>query len=275
VTVLNSVLRWLLEPPFALATRIAGRLFRSRASRWLVRPYARWYSVNVAEAEQDLSHYASLTAFFARRLRAGSRALPAEADGLVCPVDGLVIAAGRISADTVLRIKRSELSVDTLLSPIPPARYAQGSYAVIYLGPGDYHRIHAPVSGVCERIVQIAGAYLPVHALGRAFVPDVFVRNQRVAVEFCCGQDGTGGSYVALVCVGSAIVGSVRLSELSKEGASLMMGEEVGWFEFGSTVVVLTTSAGPAIDLPVGARVRALSPMSLAVEAQKNPPRPG
>ncbi len=275
MTVLKTVLRWLLEPLFAIATRMAGWLLSSSASRWLVRPYARWYSVNVAETEQDLSQYASLTEFFARRLRAGCRPLPAQTSGLVCPVDGLVIAAGRISADTVLRIKRSELSLDTLLSPISPARYAQGSYAVIYLGPGDYHRIHAPVSGVCERIAQIAGAYLPVHALGRAFVPDVFARNQRVAVEFCCGQERTAGSYVALVCVGSAIVGSVRLSEMSKERASLRMGEEVGWFEFGSTVVVLTTSAGPAIDLPVGVRVQALSPMSLPVQAQKNSPRPG
>ncbi|MCY0869125.1 MAG: archaetidylserine decarboxylase [Firmicutes bacterium] len=275
MTVFKAAAGWALRKlPFALATRVVGNVFRSRASCILIRPYARLYRVNLAESERTVSEYASLADFFARRLRAGSRVLPTRGDVAVCPVDGEVLAAGCVSEDTMLHIKGSAISVSALLGAIPASRYAQGSYAVIYLAPGDYHRIHAPVGGLCGRIVKIEGFCLPLHAVGRACVPDVFSRNQRAVLEIVCDTEAQGAYRVALVCVGSAIVGSVRLSEACAVGASLSRGEELGWFEFGSTVVVLSTFDGPRIDLSVGARVKALTAMSSALRTPKSSPRP-
>jgi phosphatidylserine decarboxylase len=125
---------------------------------------------------------------------------------------------------------------------------------VIYLSPGDYHRVHAPVGGAILRIRSMAGEYYPVNAVGTRHVANLLSRNRRVAIEL--EADGCLGR-VTVVMVGAMIVG--RITTIGIPGRDVPVGEhvfdppvrvergqEIGTFHLGSTVALLVEKARSA-----------------------------
>merc|ERR1712083_576784 len=83
----------------------------------------------------------------------GARPISKMPAGLVSPVDGRVLASGVIrNANTrVEQVKGATYSVPAFLGLDPVEFKAEKSvirYVVLYLAPGDYHRIHAPCGQV-------------------------------------------------------------------------------------------------------------------------------
>ncbi|MET0413779.1 MAG: phosphatidylserine decarboxylase, partial [Polyangiaceae bacterium] len=126
-------------------------------------------------------------------------------------------------------------------------RYAGGSFAVIYLSPSDYHRVHAPVDGNLTLVRSLAGDRYPVNSIGERHVPDLFVRNQRVAMCIDTPEHGR----VTVVMVGAIIAGRIIVSALGGDDtlpgvypiegdrSRVTKGDEIGIFFLGSTAVVL------------------------------------
>jgi len=131
-------------------------------------------------------------------------------------------------------------------------RYRGGTFAVVYLSPSDYHRVHSPVDGTVRVIRGIPGDYFPVNSIGEAHVPRLFVRNNRVAIVI--DTDAVG--RVTLVMVGAYIVGRISVSMMadhavppgvhSLPSVAVHRGDEVGVFHLGSTVVMLVE---PGVDI--------------------------
>ncbi|CJA99751.1 Phosphatidylserine decarboxylase proenzyme [Streptococcus pneumoniae] len=110
-------------------------------------------------------------------------------------------------------------------------RYAGGTYMVIYLSPSHYHRIHSPLSGsVTERFVLGRKSY-PVNAAGMEYGKEPLSKNYRSVTEV-----SSDGEHMALVKVGAMFVNSI---ELLHERDTVQKGEEMAYFTFGSTVVLL------------------------------------
>ena len=110
-------------------------------------------------------------------------------------------------------------------------RYAGGTYMVIYLSPSHYHRIHSPLSGsVTERFVLGRKSY-PVNANWYGIRERTTVKNYRSVTEV-----SSDGEHMALVKVGAMFVNSI---ELLHERDTVQKGEEMAYFTFGSTVVLL------------------------------------
>lgn len=110
-------------------------------------------------------------------------------------------------------------------------RYAGGTYMVIYLSPSHYHRIHSPLSGsVTERFVLGRKSY-PVNAAGMEYGKEPLSKNYRSVTEV-----NSDGEHMALVKVGAMFVNSI---ELLHERSTVQKGEEMAYFTFGSTVVLL------------------------------------
>jgi phosphatidylserine decarboxylase len=257
-----------LLPQRALSS-LVGLIAGSRIGlvrRGLIRAFLSHYPVDMAEAaEPDPTRYLSFNEFFTRRLRAGARPEDPDPRAALCPADGTVSQAGRIAGDTLLQAKGIDYSVTALLGgdAALAAEFAGGAFATIYLAPHNYHRVHMPLAGTLRSARFIPGDLFSVNAATAASVPGLFARNERIACVF-----DTPAGPLGVVLVGALFVGSMSLAWRGRIGAeggqivrdlpvhdpliALDRGAELGWFNMGSTVVVLFGPAGPALEPGIG-----------------------
>jgi len=215
--------------------------------------FARTYRLNMAEAEHPLQDYPSLQALFTRRLKAGLRPQDASAPGAVnSPVDGRIVGAGRIRAGQAIQAKGLPYQIAELLKHDPdPGRFEGGYYLTLYLSPQDYHRIHVPIQGVVTAVGRVEGELWPVNDASTQHVPRLYERNRR-ATWLATGQGPDEGLEVAAVLVGATHVGGVLIDDRWLGGRALPAdggfataplacepGQDLGTFQFGSTVVLL------------------------------------
>ncbi|MCW2277174.1 archaetidylserine decarboxylase [Heliophilum fasciatum] len=215
----------------------AGRWAASSLSQSAIPWFIRTYDIDVAQAEKPWQEYKTLGEFFARRLRPGMRPVAQEASAIVSPVDGLISQMGTIEQGRMIQAKGMDYTAADLLADTEQAvRYHQGQFMTIYLSPRDYHRIHTPVTGAVTGTTFCPGRLYPVNDRGVTSVPGLLARNERVITYL----DSPFGQ-VAVVKVGAMIVGSVQLAYEPGEapGTRLEKGDELGHFQFGSTVILL------------------------------------
>jgi phosphatidylserine decarboxylase len=227
---------------------------RNLILRTVLRSYPQ---IDLREALQpDPFAYESFNAFFTRELRPGARPLAPDAHALVSPVDGTVSQLGAINAGALLQAKGMQYTCEGLLADVPAAsRYLGGSFACLYLAPYNYHRIHMPCDGVLRATRYVPGHLFSVNAATARTVPDLFARNERVVCDF-----DTDDGPLCLVLVGALFVGSIETvyaGEINPPparggkvqvieagtGRTFKRGEELGRFNMGSTVIVLTGAA--------------------------------
>ncbi|MEM1418145.1 MAG: archaetidylserine decarboxylase [Myxococcota bacterium] len=232
---------------------VAAQRVPQPALQAAIRGFVAAFQVDLSEAEVPAGGFTSFDAFFTRRLRAGARPLDPDPAVLLSPADGVLEDAGPIDAEGSLRIKGRPYTVRELLGAEGAASYAGGWYGLIYLSPRDYHRVHAPVGGPVRERRYLPGSLWPVNAIGVRHVPQLFARNERVAVV----QDAPGFGAVTTLLVGAIVVGSIGLAfEAGRTnagaggtfhpehraygdlGPELARGDELGVFHLGSTVVV-------------------------------------
>lgn len=254
-------LQYLLPQHFL--SRLIGSLARARIGwlkRALIRGFLRHYPVDLSEAERDdPSAYESFNDFFTRKLRRCVRPIDQEPASVACPVDGYVSQAGPLAGDSLLQAKGISYSAGALLGddPMLAAQFAGGAFATLYLAPHNYHRIHMPLAGTLRLARHVPGDLFSVNAVSADGVPGLFARNERIACIF----DTTAGP-MAVVLVGALFVGSMSLSwagEIRGERPHVMRdlparpmialdkGAELGWFNMGSTVILMFAAAGPAL----------------------------
>jgi phosphatidylserine decarboxylase len=240
-----------LEPPRALLDRAIGL-------------YVRAYRVDLSECDVPARGFRSFNEFFSRPLRDGARPLEGEASTMLCPADGKLEDEGPIEPGARFLVKGKAYDVGELLGARERAdRFDGGRFAVVYLSPRDYHRVHAPVTGRVARARHVGGTLFPVNRIGLDHVPNLFAKNERVAVH----QESELHGEVVTILVGAMVVGGIEVAfdpsirsnqgrggsargEVRYDGVSLERGAELGRFLLGSTAIVLTTPAArlsPAI----------------------------
>lgn len=241
--------------------------------------FARSVGIDLAEAELPLEAYASLNAFFVRRLRPGLRRWPADARLAGSPVDGVVGQFGPVRDGRIIQAKGRWYSATALLDDEEEARrFDGGVFLTLYLSPRHYHRIHAPLGGRIELARYVPGALLPVNAPAVAHVPDLFARNERL---ICYLQSAEAGR-MAVVAVGAYNVGRISAAFDPSWGAwvtnragadpetrryalpiGIAAGDEIMAFHLGSTVVLLTEPGRlqPVPGLAPGHEVRLGQPL--------------
>ncbi|HEY3400307.1 MAG TPA: archaetidylserine decarboxylase [Geothrix sp.] len=215
--------------------------------------FAGHYGIDLAEAEFPLVEYPSLQALFTRRLQAGLRPQDTPMPGgLNSPVDARIIASGRIESDTAIQAKGLPYRISELLKHERGAeRFEGGHYLTLYLSPKDYHRIHVPLEGKVTAVSHVEGELWPVNDASTGSVPRLYERNRR-ASWIALGTGSCEGLEVAAVLVGATHVGGVVIDGRWLGGRSLPIdggftvdqlpcspGDDLGTFEFGSTVVLL------------------------------------
>ncbi|MES0874477.1 archaetidylserine decarboxylase [Sinimarinibacterium thermocellulolyticum] len=238
----------------------------------LIRLFLRGYPVDLSESESPVAeNYASFNHFFTRALRPGARPLPEAQDAFVSPVDGTISQLGEIRDGRVFQAKGHEYTVLELLAGDEDAarRFAHGRFCTIYLAPYNYHRIHMPIDGRLRRWSYVPGRLFSVNAATARAMPRLFARNERLNAVF-----DTPAGDVAVSMIGALFVGSLEtvwagcVTPPHARGepqfyetmnpVRLGRGEELGRFNMGSTVILLTEPG--AVDwsprLAAGSTVR-------------------
>jgi phosphatidylserine decarboxylase len=249
-------------------SRLMGRLARIEAPDpvlgALMRAYCRAYDVDLSDYEVPRDGFSSFDAFFTRHLKPGRRPIDADPDVIVSPADGRVDDCGVIEAGAVFHVKGRAYDVAEMLGDAAAgAEMVGGLFAVVYLSPRDYHRVHAPVRGRVTAVRHVPGTLFPVNSIGVKHVPKLLARNERVVVH----QQSAENGHVVTVLVGAVGVGRISLSfddsVITNDGPAtglrvygedppvLERGGELGVFHLGSTVVLLIAPGAPLAFVPV------------------------
>ena len=260
--------------PRRLATRFMG--WFSRIEQPLVRDLsiAGWKlfcDVDLTDAKR--TRFRSLHDGFVRELKEGARPVDPDPRVLVSPCDAIVGACGPIRGTEAFQIKGFPYRLEDLLGDAEAAeRHRDGFFVTLRLTAGMYHRFHAPADGRVEELAYISGDTWNVNPIALKRVERLFCRNERAAIRF--RPDG-GREALTLVAVAAILVAGIRLAfmpadfELRRGGtrrvgcaAPFSRGGEMGWFEHGSTIVVLAPpSYAPADPVREGRRIRMGEPL--------------
>jgi len=236
--------------PRRLLTLFIGRLSRIE-NRWVaaacIAVWRRFSDLDLSDARQ--TRFMSLKDCFTRELQPGARPIDPDPSVLTSPCDAIVGANGRIGADTVLQAKGfSYPLLDLLADPDLVRYYRGGSYVTLRLTSSMYHRFHAPADARVEQVNYLSGDTWNVNPIALRRIERLFCKNERAIIR--C-RLRSGGELLTLVPVAAILVASIRLHfldvllHLRYPGPNLIRcdvpvrrGEEMGWFEHGSTIIV-------------------------------------
>ena len=229
-------------------------------------------------ADLDLSdaretRFRSVHACFTRRLKEGARPIASDPAVLVSPCDGIVGASGAIDGGTLLQVKGMPYTLQDLLGDDAQAgTFRDGQYVTLRLTSAMYHRFHAPHDCRVTEVSHLFGDAWNVNPVTLKRVARLFCKNERAVISLTLPDTG---HRVTLVAVAAVLVAGIRLGFLDLARTlrtlprqdfmcdmPLGKGEEMGWFEHGSTILVLAPHGFRVCGgLQDGSRVRVGEPL--------------
>ncbi|MEP7244866.1 MAG: archaetidylserine decarboxylase [Gammaproteobacteria bacterium] len=216
-------------------------------SRASIRLWQAFSDLDLSEAQE--THFSSLHECFTRRLKDGVRPVHRDAAVLTSPCDAIVGACGRVVDGSLLQAKGFPYSLtDLLADPGLVEHYRNGTYVTLRLTATMYHRFHAPHDCRVEQVTYISGDAWNVNPIAVKRVEKLFCKNERAVIQ--CRLASTD-QLITLVPVAAILVASIRLHFLNVLlhlryrgpnvipcAAAFRKGDEMGWFEHGSTIIV-------------------------------------
>ncbi|MGJ7921451.1 phosphatidylserine decarboxylase [Neobacillus sp. LXY-4] len=245
---IQSLYRFLIELTNGrISSLILKRFATSRLSRVIIPSFARVYNLNLMEMEKSLHEFPTLHDLFVRKLKEEARIHDPHPMSVGSPVDGVVEDIGEIGETSEITVKGKTYSISEMLGRQDALhKYLQGTYIILYLSPSHYHRIHSPIAGEIIDQWTLGKKSYPVNKLGLKYGRQPLSKNYRRITEL---KHQTG--HLAVVKVGAMFVNSI---ELVHEGRKISKGEELAYFTFGSTVVLLfeknTFKLAPELKTP-------------------------
>jgi phosphatidylserine decarboxylase len=244
---------------FLLTNRIPRRLVTefmgwfSQIEQPLVRDLSialwRFFSdLDLREAKK--SQFRSVHDCFTRELKDGARPIDPDPAVLVSPCDAIVGAGGAIAGTELFQIKGFPYALQDLLGDLPlVGALMNGCYVTLRLTSSMYHRFHAPHDCRVEQVTYISGDTWNVNPIALRRVERLFCKNERAVLRT---RLVASGHVVTLVPVAAVLVASIRLHfldvllNLKHRGPNVIpcdapfsKGDQMGWFQHGSTIIVL------------------------------------
>lgn len=240
--------------PRALLTRLVGWFSRIE-SRLLTRvSIALWrcFSDDLDFSEAKRERFDSLQDCFIRELKEGARPVCPDPRVITSPCDAIVGAQGRIAGSMLFQAKGFPYLIEDL---VPDARLVErlrhGYYVTLRLKSSMYHRFHAPADGRVREVIYQSGDTWNVNPVTLRRIENLFCLNERAVLELDCGDPER---CLVLVPVAAILVASMKFHclehnlDLGYRGpnrmpcdASYRKGDEMGYFEQGSTIIVLAS----------------------------------
>ncbi|WP_454885102.1 archaetidylserine decarboxylase [Sphingomonas oryzagri] len=243
---------------FLLTNRIPRRL-ATRFIGWLSpieQPLVRGVSLklwrtfcNVDLSDAQDGHFRSLHHAFTRALKPGSRPADPDPELLASPSDAIVGACGTVEDGALYQAKGMPYRIEELVGDAAlAAPFRDGTFVTLRLTAAMYHRFHAPHDLIVEDMRYISGDTWNVNPIALKKVERLFCRNERAPI---LARLDRGGYRLLIVPVAAILVASMRFTFVDvgphiRVGGSrpipcaahIAKGEEMGWFEHGSTIIL-------------------------------------
>lgn len=217
---------------------------------WQINLLIQRYGADLQTAQlEDIDDYPTFNCFFTRTLKPELRPIVKGSKQIACPVDGTISQIGKIQQNLLFQAKGFYFTLTALMggAETQANAFIAGHYATLYLAPGDYHRVHMPLTGTLRETIYIPGKLFSVNPFTTAHIPQLFSRNERLVCLF-----DTIAGPMAVILIGAMLVSSIQ-TVWSKETVSaktikktqyphpiqIERGAELGHFKMGSTVIVL------------------------------------
>ncbi|CAM3810387.1 archaetidylserine decarboxylase [Parendozoicomonas haliclonae] len=276
-SVLQTILEKVVDELFASGHSLGNKLVKHYAystnkvvKDFLISFYIRKFNVNLSELlDPNPEHYASLADFFIRQLKPDARSLDMTPNALISPVDGTVSQAGPIIEGMLLQVKGKYVPLLELLGGDQELtqRFMGGSFATMYMSPANYHRVHMPLAANIVESIQIPGRLNSVNEMHIETINDLYGTNERLVTVFVNPEVNLP---FIMVWVGAMNIGSIETvwtamnPEIPQSIARMTYnpevgntyaekGEQIGWFNFGSTIIMLfPADFSPALQVTPG-----------------------
>lgn len=207
----------------------------SSISKRFISSYIRIYDIKLDEVSEKKEDFQNLHDFFIRGLKENARIIEAGDQVYTSPVDAKIESFGDIEKNTIFYVKGKSYDLKDLLGKDEIANhYLNGKYIVFYLSPADYHRFHSPIAAKVTNQFILGRKSYPVNSVGLTYGKQPISKNYRQITELVTNN----GARCAFIKVGAMFVNSIHITNTNDEWKK---GEEVGFFGFGSTVVMLFT----------------------------------
>jgi phosphatidylserine decarboxylase len=219
-------------------------------------------------SEARKTEFKSLHDCFTRELRPGLRPVDPDPVVVTSPSDAIIGAHGRIEDTQLFQIKGAPYSLlDLVGDPELVERHRNGRFVTLRLTSSMYHRFHAPYACRIEKVTFIHGDVWNVNPIALKRIERLFCKNERAVIETHLAS----GEALTLVPVAAILVASIRLHFLDRVlnaqsrgpvtfscDTNVQKGDELGWFEHGSTIIVLTPDQFEFCEnVAEGTRIRA------------------
>jgi phosphatidylserine decarboxylase len=240
--------------PRRLVTQFMGWLSNiesPRLTRLLIRIW-RMFAADLDLEDAQQREFHSLQECFTRKLRPGARPIDGRPQVVVSPCDAIVGARGNIEGSTVFQAKGFPYDLaDLIPDPALRANYRNGKYITLRLKSSMYHRFHAPLDCQIREVTYISGDTWNVNPIALQRIEKLYCKNERAVIEL---DTGRALSRICLVPVAAILVASIRLHWLDDLlnmqyrgprripcDARFNKGDELGYFQHGSTIILLAT----------------------------------
>jgi phosphatidylserine decarboxylase len=219
---------WLTKFVMARGAFLDSSLSAPIVARWMADP-----AIGIHQYVVPKGGFPSFNAFFTRHLRAGARPLDGKGDAsvVVSPNDGTLGSMPRLhmTASQSITLKGEAYNITRMMANSAFAASFYGGVLVHSdLQVTNYHRMHAPVSGIVVDARLVGGLYW-----GSTTIESFFMERRRAVVVI---RSATVG-LVALVPIGISTISSITL--LPRAGDYVAKGEEIGHFAYGGSTIVL------------------------------------
>jgi len=218
-----------------LTTR-QGNAYNNPHSKKEIKSFIEYHNLDKGEILDPLESFKNFNEFFYRKLKPSARPInaPENSKALCSAADCRLNVFTTIASSKEIWIKGANFDLKNLLRDEALAKEFESCSLVIFrLAPQDYHRFHSPFKGKLESIRPFTGEYFTVNPIAVREPMDVYTENKR---NVCVFNTESFGRAV-YICVGATCVGSIVMS--IKEGDTVNKGDEVGYFAFGGSTILL------------------------------------
>ncbi len=221
-----------------IVSRLYGWLMSRPSSRKKIRPFIEQYKVDTSEFLESPETYSDFNAFFYRELKPESRPIDDCEATVVFPADGRHLAYPNIQKADTIYAKGQIFNLEQFLGEMSLAHGLEGGTVLISrLCPVDYHRFHAPFSGVAMIPQRVGKSLYSVSPLALSQKLEYLIENRRWIIPFKLKD----GRIAAVVVIGATFVGS---AEFTFEPGFVEKGQELGYFLFGGSCVATVLPPG-------------------------------
>lgn len=237
--------------PRRLASRFMGwfsAIERPVVSKLSIKAWTYFADVDLSDASETT--YPSLHAAFTRALRPGARTVDRSEDVIVSPCDAIVGACGTLIDGQAFQIKGAPYRLDELVGAGEDVgMFRDGRFVTLRLTAGMYHHFHAPHDLLVRSVSYISGDKWNVNPPALKRLDKLYCRNERAVIR---GLLTPHNLPILIVPVAAILVAGIRLrflhtpSLLGRHAACSVRfarGQEIGWFEHGSTIILFVPDA--------------------------------